>query len=231
MKRVCLNLICLLLFDLMVFAQKREAVDLGLPSGTLWANMNVGASVPEEYGDYYAWGEVTTKRYYGYYSNYKHYKTHYSKYNYLPFKSSVMDNRIVLEKKDDAATVNIGADWRMPTELEMQELLDTCTFRMSTLNGTRGYVVKNKSGEGDSIFLPCTGHIDYGNYRIYPSTTGYYWSSTLIGRDILAMDVDSIPKDAPRSSKCMFLGDGVPTLIYVDRRKGCAIRPVYVGKR
>ena len=105
MKRVCLNLICLLLFDLMVFAQKREAVDLGLPSGTLWANMNVGASVPEEYGDYYAWGEVTTKRYYGYYSNYEHYKTHYSKYNYLPFKSSVMDNRIVLEKKDDAATV------------------------------------------------------------------------------------------------------------------------------
>lgn len=233
MKRILMIMIPLLLCGAML-AYAQKPVDLGLPSRTLWANMNVGATTPEEYGDYYAWGEVKTKRHYGKYSRYQHYDEIIHKYNYLPIKSSVRDNILILTTDDDVAIKELGQDWRMPTDVEIEELLDTsiCTFTSCVQNGTKGYIVKNKKiGVGDSIFLPCAGQKDYGNYRLFPGTTGYYWSSTLAGQDLMSKDLDSIPTKAPRSAKCLVFGNGVSEMMYVDRTIGCVIRPVYVGKR
>lgn len=221
MKRILMIMIPLLLCGAML-AYAQKPVDLGLPSRTLWANMNVGATTPEEYGDYYAWGEVKTKR-------------HYRKYSkYLPIKYSVRDNILILTTDDDVATKELGQDWRMPTDIEIEELLDTsiCTITLCVQNGTKGYIVKNKKiGVGDSIFLPCAGQKDYGNYRLFPGTTGYYWSSTLAGQDLISKDLDSIPTKVPRSAKCLVLSNGVSEMVYVDRTIGCVVRPVYVGKR
>ena len=144
------------------------AVDLGLPSGTLWADRNVGADSPEDYGDYFAWGETEPKSTYSW-SNYKwcnsNYKQltkycTYSGHGYNGFK----DNKNVLEASDDAATQNMGNNWRMPTESEIQELIDKCAWKWTTQNGVNGYKVIGRNHK--SIFLPATDN-----------PLGYYWSS------------------------------------------------------
>lgn len=167
-----------------------EYVDLGLPSGTLWATCNVGANAPEEYGDYFAWGEVEPKEIYDW-STYKwcaltyHSATSYTAYltKYCTLTSSghefFVDNKTLLEAADDAAVVNWGGVWRMPTKEEQDELREQCTWTMTTINGINGYIVTSKiNGYTDkSIFLPETGSKEgatYGNL-----TYGYYWSSSL----------------------------------------------------
>lgn len=228
---------------LLVNAQNIEPVDLGL--SVEWANMNVGADTPEEYGSYFAWGEVKTKRYYGDFSNNKYLDDkRIHKYNYLPLTNSKYDNLTVLLSEDDAATRNLGSKWRMPTEEEVQELIDNCEFVKDTLNGTRGYLVKNKNGVGESMFLPFAGWIDYGRHRLYPGTSAYYWTATLDNWNQVnivkekankvlegTLHKDSLNIGIVRESKCLILSDDDPIINYVDRRKGCAIRPVYVGKR
>lgn len=216
------------------WAQRMKAVDLGLPSGTLWANMNVGANAPEEYGDYFAWGEVTPKRYYGQKTAYKHFDAKaYIKYNYIPFKNSVCDYMPVLEDEDDAAIQNSSSAWRMPKAEEFAELLDTniCTFtpceRERQGIRIRGFIVRNKNiGVGDSLFLPCAGNKDFVNYRFFAGTEGYYWSSTLVEQKLMSMPLESIPKNAPRSAISLFVTNGGVQLMYLDRRIGCVIRPV-----
>ena len=223
------------------WAQRMQPVDLGLPSGTLWANMNVGANAPEDYGDYFAWGEVEPKRYYGQKSVYKHFDAvSYRKYNYIPFRSSVCDYISVLEDEDDAAIQNSTSDWRMPKAEDFAELLDTniCTLtpceRERQGIRIRGVIVRNKNhGVGDSIFLPYAGNKDFGNYRYFAGTEGYYWSSTLVEQKVMSMPLDSIPKKkkAPRSAISLFLTNGGTQmmgaqLMSLDRRIGCVIRPV-----
>ncbi len=154
-------------------------VDLGLTSGTLWATCNVGANSPEEYGDYFAWGETTTKEKYSWLAE-GDYKwgvfNEKDATNYGMTKYNQTDGNPILETLDDAATANWGGNWRMPTKAEQDELRTECTWTWTTLNGINGYEVKGTNG--NSIFLPAAG------YRLNSSlgsagSDGYYWSSSL----------------------------------------------------
>ena len=142
-------------------ADGHEWVDLGLPSGTKWATMNVGATTPEGYGDYFAWGETTTK------SSYSS-----SNYNY-----SSDPTTLPLER--DAAYVNWESSWRMPTAQETDELINTSytTWTWTTQSGVNGYKVTSKTN-GNSIFLPAAGY-RYGSDLNDVASLGSYWSSSL----------------------------------------------------
>ena len=155
------------------------AVDLGLPSGTLWADRNVGADSPEDYGDYFAWGETSTKSTYNW-STYKWCRGSYDTMTKYCTKSSygTVDNKTVLDLEDDAAYVNMGTEWRMPTYDEQKELYSQCTWTWTTQNGTKGYKVTGPNGK--SIFLPAAGYRnDSGLYRA--GSDGSYWSTSLHG--------------------------------------------------
>ena len=153
----------------------KEAVDLGL--SVKWATCNVGATKPEEYGNYYAWSETTTKNTYNW-STYKYANgndstlTKYcsnSKYGFT-------DTLTTLEVADDAATQNWGSNWRMPTIEEWQELINNCTWTWTTLNGVNGYKVK--SANGNTIFLPAAGFRSIGGL-VDAGSGGCFWSSSL----------------------------------------------------
>ena len=150
-------------------------VDLGLPSGLLWATCNVGADKPEDYGSYFAWGETATKSNYDW-STYKWRNgDNLTKYNYNSGYGTV-DNKTVLDPEDDAAHVNWGGGWRMPTHGEMKELKDNCTWTWTTQGGKNGYRVTGPNG--NSIFLPAAGYRD-GTGLDCAGSVGYYWSSSL----------------------------------------------------
>lgn len=217
-----------------IYGQQLKAVDLGLT--VRWANMNVGADRPEDYGDYFAWGEVTPKKYYGKYSTYKHYDARrFYKYNYVGYRGSVKDNLLRLASDDDAASKRLGKGWRTPTEDEMAELLDTvkCMLAIGELNGTKGIWVKSRAERGDSIFLPMAGYRDYGMYRFFPGTQCYYWTSTLLAVDSLAsvMSDDKVG-DKVRCAMCLtYSGDDALRVALFERRIGCVIRPVRSVRR
>ena len=157
-----------------------EYVDLGLPSGIKWATCNVGATTPEDSGDYFAWGETEPKTTYSW-STYKYYNgTDDTMTKYCTSSSyGTVDNKTVLELEDDAAHVNWGGNWRMPTRAEQEELIDTnnCTWTWTTQNGVKGYKVTSVVN-GNSIFLPAAGSRNYGSLGNVGSH-GYYWSSSL----------------------------------------------------
>ena len=159
-----------------------EWVDLGLPSGLKWATCNVGANSPEDYGNYYAWGETTTK-------------STYTEDNSLTYglnesqlqSQGYIDGSGNLTPSHDAATANWGGSWRMPTKTEMQELIDNCTRTWTTQNGVKG--TKMTGPNGNSIFLPASGG-RYGSSLNFVGSLGYYWSSTpLDGNDFSAYDL------------------------------------------
>ena len=155
-----------------------EAVDLGL--SVMWAAYNVGATRPEEYGGYYAWGEVEEKENYSW-STYKWSagcSTTIKKYSADSFYG-VRDNNNLLDPTDDVARVKWGGKWRMPTTGEQRELVDNCTWLWTTLNGVYGYRVTSKIN-GNSIFLPAAGARD-GAEVVYQGCGGCYWSGTLCG--------------------------------------------------
>ena len=147
-----------------------NAVDLGLPSGLLWASCNVGADSPEEYGDYFAWGETEPKS--SYYSD-----------NSVTYGLSIseLESRGIigadgnLTAAYDAATANWGGNWRMPTLNEIKELLDECTWEWTTMNGVYGRKVTGPNG--NSIFLPAAGY-RYDTSLYFAGSGGYYWSAT-----------------------------------------------------
>ena len=153
-------------------------VDLGLPSGTKWATCNVGATAPEEYGNYYAWGETEPKTTYDW-STYKWCNGDYDTQTKYCTDSSygTVDNKTVLELADDAARANWGGAWRMPTDAEWTELRENCTWTWITKNGVNGYEVKSKIN-GNSIFLPAAGWRGYDDLN-WTGNYGYYWSSSL----------------------------------------------------
>ena len=156
-----------------------EAVDLGLPSGLKWATCNVGASKPEQYGAYFAWGETEPKSNYSW-STYKYelgtgYQGPFSKY-VTNSSYGTVDNNTVLDPEDDAAHVNWCGTWRMPTLVEWQELFDNCTWTSTSENGVNGRKVTGPNG--NSIFLPAAGSRSSTNLNDAGSY-GYYWSSSL----------------------------------------------------
>ena len=160
-----------------VWPSPSEAVDMG--TSVKWAVRNVGADIPEDFGDYFAWGETASKTYYHYINNYKWIngsQNNYTKYNILP-SWGVVDNKITLEPEDDAAYVNWGEKWRTPTKEEFQELIDKCTWTWTTLDNQNGYKVSSKQ-TGNSIFLPAAGYRNNSNIN-YDGSSGYYNSSSL----------------------------------------------------
>ena len=194
-------------------ANNRNYVDLGL--SVMWATTNVGASSPKDYGDYFAWGEITKKNTYDW-STYKYCNGSSSlmtKYCTSPSYGTV-DNKLVLELSDDAAHANWGGDWRIPTDEEWTELRTRCTWTWTNINGKNGYKVT--APNGNYIFLPAAG------YRLDSSLNdvgsfGYYWSSTLSlssdSTDYSAYDVNFYLSDVCRDC-------------YVIRCSGQSIRPV-----
>jgi uncharacterized protein (TIGR02145 family) len=157
-----------------------EYVDLGLPSGTLWATCNVGADSPEEYGDYFAWGETQPKDIYNW-STYQYCNgslntlTKYcnnSSYGYGGFT----DDLTTLLLEEDAAMANWGTDWRMPTQAEWQELYQNTTSTWMTKNGVSGrqFTAMN----GNSLFVPAAGDL-WGSELSGVGYSGNYWSSSL----------------------------------------------------
>lgn len=158
-------------------ATEANKVDLGLPSGTLWADRNVGADSPEDYGDYFAWGETTTKDTYNW-STYKWCEgDSYPQIKYCTNSSyGTVDNKTTLDFEDDAAYVNMGEEWRTPTDAEQIELRDKCTWTWTTLNGVNGYKVTGPNG--NYIFFPAAGWRT--NSKLYAvGTYGHYGSSSL----------------------------------------------------
>ena len=156
-----------------------EWVDLGLPSGTLWATCNVGANNPEEYGDYFAWGEIEPKEVYKW-ETYKYSKDSYNTLTKYCHKSEsgyngFTDNLRELEPEDDAATANWGSDWQIPSPEQCRELINSSyiTTEWVMQNGINGCKITSKSN-GKSIFLPATGDC-YGNSPKKVGTHGYYW--------------------------------------------------------
>ncbi|MBP5420259.1 MAG: hypothetical protein J6Y72_10665 [Bacteroidales bacterium] len=170
-----------------------EAVDLGLPSGLLWATCNVGAPSSENIGGYYAWGETETKQAY-WDGNYKHFVIVNSEdadkgvvgYGYTKYchnrgqgYDGYTDKLTTLEAVDDAASVNWGGKWRMPTDTEWEELKNnTIRTWVRNYNNTEinGYLFASRNNK-ESIFIPAAGY-RYGSYSS-DTTCLYYWSSTL----------------------------------------------------
>ena len=148
-------------------------VDLGLPSGKLWAEVNVGANNPEDYGDFFAWGETAPKTTYNW-GNYAYGSGQYALTKYVtnPGYGSTYDHKAELEAIDDAATVNFGAGAYTPTSADWQELNNNTYTVNTTRNGVRGHLITGPNG--NSIFLPLAG-MSNGSVGSY----GYYWSATL----------------------------------------------------
>ena len=146
-------------------------VDLGL--SVKWATCNVGATSPEDFGHYFAWGETSPK-------------DEYTEDNCSTYGKQMSD--IAGDAQYDAATANWGGDWRMPTYSEQEELLNNCTWTWTTQNGVNGYNVEGPNG--NSIFLPAAGY-RYGSSLDYAGSAGSYWSSTPYDYYAYSLDFNS----------------------------------------
>ena len=199
-----------------------EFIDLGLPSGLKWATCNVGATSPEEYGNYYAWGEVEPKDVYDW-TTYKWATIEYSepynsyfldtltKYNTDSKKGNV-DNKTILEPEDDAAHANWGGQWRLPTDVEWTELIDKCKWKWTTRNGVNGYDVMSKTNN-NFIFLPAAGnHSHKGLSNV--GSFGCYWANL-------------IPTDSPSNSWDLEFYSSDKYTVVNARFIGQSVRPVF----
>ena len=197
-------------------------IDLGLPSGTKWACCNIGANVPLENGNYYAWGETTPKPSYTK-SGYKWYiggdDHNISKYCSMSSYGTV-DNRTELEPEDDAAYVNWGPEWRMPSGHQFRELLDNTTSQWTNINGTEGYLFKSNTNNR-AVFFPAAGWPSGNGGYGGEESGGNYWSRIMFN-------------DEPQNY-AVILGFrnssmGMLTLAYFSRHHGSSVRAVYVGQ-
>ena len=142
-----------------------QLIDLGLPSGTLWADRNLGANAPEDYGDYFRFGETSP------------YTEESPRYQYTKIKGSIAGTEY------DAATVILGKNFCMPTERQLRELLDNCEWQWTEQNGISGMKVTGPNG--NSIFLPAAGYrgSSSGATPSYVRSVGCYWSATPYSSD------------------------------------------------
>lgn len=181
-------------------------VDLGLPSGILWATCNIGASSPSEIGDYFAWGEKESKDAYGW----ETYELCRGSYNSI-FKYTENDGKSILEPQDDVAKSKLGGEWRIPSKEDMEELVEECEWKWLSQNGQLGWKVIGPNN--NYIFLPASGAAS--SYRISGvNELGRYWTAT---RD-----------KSNYSAYNLRFKDGTDTIVVVDdtRFYGRTIRPV-----
>jgi hypothetical protein len=187
-----------------------EYVDLGL--SVKWATCNIGATKPEAYGDYFAWGETESKDNY----NWSTYKwgdasaealTKYNSYS----NWGTVDNKTIIEFADDAARKNWGGDWRMPTGLEWDELREQCIWNNLIDDGLKGYLVISKIN-GNSIFLPIAGCM-HNEYLFEAGKYGYYWSSSLTTID-------------PTTAGAIYFNSSSILWMPISRADGLSVRPV-----
>ena len=159
-----------------IMVNGHECVDLGL--SVKWATCNVGAEKPEDFGDYFAWGETEPKTVYSW-ETYKYGTAHDQLTKYCSRsrcgKDGFTDRKIVLDPEDDAATANWGGNWRIPTKTELEELSNNCILDWTIQNGVNGYKVKGPNG--NSIFFPAAGYVGDRDLRLVG--TLLYWSSWL----------------------------------------------------
>ena len=186
-------------------ANGHEYVDLGLPSGLKWATCNVGANKPEDYGDYFAWGETSTKAEY----NSDNGPTYGLSKSELQSQGYI-DSEGNITSQYDTARAKWGGKWRIPTKAELQELCDKCTWTWMSQNGVKGYKVTGPNGNG--IFLPAAGYrlgasLDNAGYR------GGYWSSS---------PGDSVDDFA----YYLNFGSDDHGVYFVSRYRGRSVRPV-----
>lgn len=207
--------------------EEHEWVDLGLPSGTLWATCNIGAKSPEEYGDYFAWGETAPKDYYSYGTNmYKWYKSDdncpgLTKYctNSEFGSNGFIDDKTELEPSDDAAYVNWGSSWRIPSWEQIQELLKSCSWQWTQRNGVNGQL--GMGPNGNTIFLPATG-CRPDNLLDGAGSYGRLWSRTLCSDDTFS---------AYSLRYCPIVMEDIDEYWYSGGRcDGFGIRPVRVSQ-
>ena len=196
-----------------------EYVNLGLPSGTLWATHNVGASCPEEYGDFFAWGETQPKESYSW-ENYQladGSQTTLKKYNFKKERGRV-DGKMLLRAEDDAATANWGSEWQMPSREQTEELTnsDYVEVEWTEQNGVKGMKVTSKIN-GNSLFLPAAGEQTDGR-RVGMGTHFYYWSRTL--------DTYLQPQICNSTAWCLYSQSDDITTGSGHRCVGQSVRPV-----
>ena len=180
-----------------------EAIDLGLPSGIKWASFNLGATKPEEYGDYFAWGEMEAKSKYDW-STYIWSNGSYSSLT----KYYSDDGKVSLDIEDDAAHKKLGSSWHVPTDSDWRELIKYCNWTPTTRNGIDGMLVTSKTTRA-TLFLPFAGQKDR-TFMEDVGTVGYYWTSSLYPY-------------AP----CACVGVTSPEIGEIDRCMGIPIRPVF----
>ncbi|MBR4829399.1 MAG: dockerin type I repeat-containing protein [Muribaculaceae bacterium] len=189
--------------------QNHEWIDLGLSSGTLWATCNIGANSPEEYGDYFAWGETEPKESY----DFINYKWCNGEYGTL---TKYLDRNDDLEPEDDAATVNWGNEWCMPSDEQLMELSDECTWEMTSRNGIYGCLLTGPNG--NKLFFPAAGCYDAEPWN--DGSIGYYWSCTLRPSGDGPFD--------PNAAFCMIIDEWGVDFQYMltYRPYGRSVRPV-----
>ena len=198
-----------------------EYVDLGLPSGILWATSNIGASIPEEYGDYFAWAETTPKEHYSW-DNYKYAQEdsegyyHVTKY-YDYDEPDFIDS---FESMDDAAVINWGGGWHTPSLEDWEELLRCCYHGQATLNNVKGCYFIGKNGQ--TLFLPNAGY--YSGGTLFGATNdGLYWSNSLNSNNTR----DALTFYTNREDEMGMEGQSID---FLSRYRGGSVRPVFSGK-
>ena len=192
-----------------------DYVDLGLPSGTLWATCNVGASKPEGYGNYYAWGETETKTTYDW-DTYKYANGDYNKLTKYCNKSyygnnGFTDKLTTLQAGDDPAMAAWGSGWHTPDKKQWEELLDNTTNKWMTQNGVQGRLFTSKKN-GQTLFLPAAGG-RWGSELDYAGSRGDYWSR-------------SLDTDGSYYALGLRFDSGDCYMGYLNRGNGRSVRPV-----
>ena len=195
-----------------------EMIDLGLTSGTLWANKNIGAESVSDYGSFFAWGETETKSTY--------LLTNYSQYNegYGTFDSPYRGVRGIQGTEQDVAHVLWGGSWVMPSPTQFEELVDECLWEWGSRNNVDGFIVKSKTNN-NSIFLPITGY--YSGSSRTAQIRGYYWTSSLYlfpadwnkAKQAMEFVIVNAQDDADKHYQ-----------VNVARQNGLAVRPVILTK-
>lgn len=198
-----------------VSSEEAIAVDMGLPSGTLWCDRNVGAKSPEDYGAFFSWGNTDP-----HYPNRDNmdwgddddgFDYSFDSDTYEKTAGYKLEGNI--DMAHDAARVNMGEPWQMPTEEQIKELFDNCDWVRKTINGINGYLVTSKIN-GNVIFFPASGY-GYGTTWNNRGAYGYYWSSSWFS--------------ARLARRLLFYSGGVSPQNSYLRYYGFAVRPVQLS--